>query len=186
MHGLVGLAIESSVTPSRVFRVPDPAGARPGFLHLASPLAYARPVALSDGRASCTWAAIDGSEPGLSLDSLKGMTANCRWVVLTLGSDMCSANMRLKAWVLSQALAHAVREPDQEDDEVGTLLVLLVDCNSHILNNIVVRTFRSTEFIDRTDPSTVPEDATQFLRGLWSFCSPPAPAVLPGFSAVPP
>jgi hypothetical protein len=63
-----------------------------------------RPFILGDQRASTMWSALDAALPGVAWHELLALRGSLSHLVVVLGSDGCSANLRMRSWAILQAL----------------------------------------------------------------------------------
>ena len=94
------------------------------------------PKFLANGRASTIFAAVDGSTPGLDVESIKALAEQVRFVFLSENPDQCSANRRKRV-----ATEHMFA------DCKNIMCAPLPGCGVHILHRVLEGATRSEKFI---------------------------------------
>jgi hypothetical protein len=102
------------------------------------------PRILENTQASTLMSGLDDAMPSLSFQQLQRLSTILKFIVLVLGSDGASSNVRLKAYVANLVLEH-----NKFALTTGRILLLDVVCATHILTRAVIQTFRYQQIIPR-------------------------------------
>ena len=129
-----------------------------------------QPVFLGRTTASNIFSALEATLPFVSLPALKALTARVRRVFLVLTGDLCPSNTRVK-----HAIAYAIAVHNSEAEAKGHGVIVMVDvnCNSHIIHTVVEKIFALQSFIPRMHAIafslSIPRTYMLLLRGLRSI-----------------